>query len=66
MKARNVNVNTVPLDLVFEFLNPLVAEKKAGSTIRTYVGSLKYHFHLFQREDLVNSSLFNMFAEGAQ
>jgi site-specific recombinase XerD len=66
MHAKSVNVNTVSLDQVFEFLNPLVADHKAGSTIRTYVASLKYYLRLFQRSDLADSMLLSLFAEGAQ
>jgi site-specific recombinase XerD len=66
MRSKNVNVNTVSLELLFEFLNPLVASHKAGSTIRAYVAALKYYLRLFQRSDLVDSPLLTLFSEGAQ
>jgi site-specific recombinase XerD len=66
MKTEAVNIQTVQLKHVFGFLKPLIVEKKAASTIRSYVASLKFYFLMFERVDLANSRLLNFFSEGAQ
>ncbi len=66
MKNVQADVNTVTLEQVFQFLEPLVVEKKAASTIRAYVASLKFYLALFERKDIVESHLLSLFAEGAQ
>jgi integrase len=54
------------LALIFDFLQPLIAAKRAASTLRSYVSALKFYFSLFERRDLVESKLFEFFSEGAQ
>jgi site-specific recombinase XerD len=66
LKDKNVTVNTVSLANVFDFLEPLIVEKRAASTLRSYVASLKFYLKLFQRNDIVQSPLFDLFASGAQ
>jgi site-specific recombinase XerD len=66
MKTRNVTINSVSLAVIFDFLQPLVAARKAESTLRSYVASLKFYFMLFERKDLVESKLFEFFSAGAQ
>jgi site-specific recombinase XerD len=66
MKDRNENINTVSLASIFDFLQPLVAARKAESTLRSYTSALKFYFTLFERNDLVQSKLFDFFSAGAQ
>jgi site-specific recombinase XerD len=66
MQTQQVDINTVQLEHVFEFLQPLIETKKAESTLRSYVASLKFYLGLFQRKDIVDSYLFSLFAAGAQ
>lgn len=61
----SVTIEMVQLKHVFRFLRPLVDEKKADSTIRSYVAALKFYFLLFERTDLESSQL-KFFAAGAQ
>jgi hypothetical protein len=61
MKTRDVNINRVSLAVIFDFLQPLVAARKAESTLCSYVASLKFFFTLFERRDLVESKLFEFF-----
>jgi integrase len=51
---------------VFSFLQPLVNDKKAASTLRSYVAALKFYFLVFERADLANSRLLDLFSTGAQ
>jgi site-specific recombinase XerD len=66
MKDRGVSVQTVSLSDVFQFLQPLIDSRKAASTLRSYVASLKFYLTLFERLDLVQSRLLDFFSEGAQ
>jgi site-specific recombinase XerD len=66
MKEKDVNVNTVTIAQVFEFLEPLILAKRAASTLRSYVAALKFYLKLFQRLDLVQCPLFDLFSSGAQ
>jgi site-specific recombinase XerD len=66
MRDHEVDIKTVSLSLVFEFLQPLIDAQNAASTIRSYVASLKFYFTLFERLDLVQSRLLDFFSEGAQ
>jgi site-specific recombinase XerD len=66
MHAESVTIETVQLRHVFRFLQPLISEKKAESTIRAYVAALKFYFLLFERSDLESSRLLNFFSAGAQ
>ncbi len=66
MKTCNVDVNTVLLEHVFQFLDPLIVSKKAESTLRSYIASLKFYLRLFQRDDLVTNPLFDLFSAGAK
>jgi site-specific recombinase XerD len=66
MKSNKVDVNTVSLELVFQFLDPLLQSKKAESTLRSYFAALKFYLQLFQRDDLVSAPLFDLFARGAK
>jgi site-specific recombinase XerD len=66
MHDSSVTIQSVQLKHVFTFLQPLIAEKKAASTLRSYVAALKFYFLVFEREDLANSRLLDFFSTGAQ
>jgi hypothetical protein len=66
MKDQEITIANVALKHVFQFLQPLIETRKAASTLRSYVASLKFYFTLFERMDLVQSRLLDFFSEGAQ
>jgi site-specific recombinase XerD len=66
MNREKVDINSVSLEHVFQFLEPLIIARKAESTLRSYVAALKFYLALFQRADLVDSHLFKLFAAGAK
>jgi hypothetical protein len=66
MHAESVTITTVQLKHVFKFLQPLGLERKAESTIRSYVAALKFYCLLFERPDLENLRLLAFFSTGAQ
>jgi site-specific recombinase XerD len=66
MRQENVDVNSVSLEHVFSFLQPLIVQKKADSTLRSYFAALKFYLGLFQRTDITDSVLFGLFTAGAR
>jgi hypothetical protein len=66
MQQRQTNVNTITLAIVFDFLQPSVASQKAESTIHSHVAVLKFYFQLFERSDLAQLKMLDLFLAGAQ